>query len=111
MLDLIPTSLWIMRMNITPFAICLTCCENIKEFGEDALKLCLDTCGAHCNCEILSFDQIKNKKMSDDSDLLEDYGYVVSCEISKTEIALKPICAQILCEEYANVYCWCEYGK
>lgn len=98
-------------MKSTPFAICATCCENLKEFGNEALELCLKVCEAHSNDEFLCFDSNVNKKTSDDSSMLEDYGYLISTEISATEIALKPVVKPIFSEGHEHIYCWCTYEK
>lgn len=88
--------------------ICNECNERIKAYGELCLDVCYLACLSMTSGEVEIYNPKIDKLIGQIVQFLERKGYLLSSEVSKTDLVFMPTCEPSLIDDNVFVYCWCD---
>jgi len=95
-------------MKCTKTAICEDCSNTLELYGELCLSACQLACLSMTTGHKETYNPDRDTHLAQIIDFLEQKMYLVSSEVSKTQIAFLPTCEPILSDDNTLLYCWCE---
>jgi len=98
-------------MRSKQFDICTECYDEIEKQGQPLIKLLTEVCAQDSINKTYVFNCYFQGFNAASVSFLEKKGIIVSTEVSKHELGIKPSCRA---QEYATeipCYCWCANAK
>ncbi len=95
-------------MTCSKTVVCPDCLERLSLFGELCLEACLEACEGCTSGIYATYDVNKQTMITPIVEFMEQKKFLISTEISQTQIAFMPSCKGIFIDDKTIGYCWCQ---